>query len=214
MYLVKTPRWLKSLFSNYVWHISAAQKVLYLTFDDGPHPVATPFVLDELKKHEAKATFFCIGKNVLENDAVYQRIIAEGHTVANHTNNHLNGWKTTDEIYLDNIYEASKHINSPLFRPPYGRIKKNQGRTLLAKGFKIVMWDVLSGDFDINLSPQNCLNNVAGKSVPGSIIVFHDSEKAFKNMSYALPRVLNFFIEKGFRFEALNGLSFKKGGPE
>lgn len=203
MYFVKTPEWLKRIFSNYVWEISSTEKVLYLTFDDGPHPVATPFVLDELKKYDAKATFFCIGKNVIEHPEIYKRILDEGHSVGNHTQNHVNGWETENNAYVSNTVEASRHIDSKLFRPPYGRLKKKQGTSLRKLGFKIVMWDVLSGDFDILLNEDICLQNVTLKSREGSIIVFHDSEKAFKNMSYALPEVLNFFIKKGFRFDSI-----------
>lgn len=203
MYFVKTPRWLKKVFYNYVWHIPAPQKVLYLTFDDGPHPIATPFVLDELKSYNAKATFFCIGKNVLKHPEVFKRIGDEGHRTGNHTHNHLNGWKTESEIYIENVAKASRFIPDKLFRPPYGRIKKSQGRVLLTKGFQIIMWDVLSGDFDQKLTPEKCLNNVIKKARTGSIIVFHDSEKAFRNMSYVLPAILKFFNEQGFGFEAI-----------
>lgn len=204
MYFFKTPLWLKKLFKNYTWHIPVKSKVLYLTFDDGPHPTATPFVLQQLKKYQAKATFFCIGKNVVAQQNLYNTIIADGHVVGNHTHNHLNGWKANTDIYIDNVLQASSHIYSRLFRPPYGRITRKQGKKLRQHyNFNIIMWDVLSGDFDINLSPEKCMNAVIQKAVPGSIIVFHDSEKAYKNMSYALPRVLEHFTKKGYVFAAL-----------
>ncbi|TKK70272.1 polysaccharide deacetylase family protein [Ilyomonas limi] len=209
MYFVKAPWWLKKLYSSFVWKIRTKEKVLYLTFDDGPHETATPFVLDELKKYGAKATFFCIGKNVASLPSVYKRILDEGHATGNHTYNHLNGWKTDDTTYINNIIDAAELIKSNLFRPPYGRIKKFQSKLLMRKEdaarplFKIIMWDVLSGDFDVQLSPQQCLNNVLKHTQKGSIIVFHDSTKAWSRMSYALPNVLAHFSKEGYVFKAL-----------
>lgn len=206
-YFVKTPWWLKRLYSSYIWNIPAKNKVLYLTFDDGPHPVATPFVLDELKKYNAKATFFCIGKNVLEEPLIYQRIIEEGHAVGNHTHNHLNGWKTKDAVYLENVQQAAKHISSALFRPPYGRITsfqtKHIAKALQKASAKIIMWDVLSADFDEALTGEQCLQNVVLNAGKGSVIVFHDSEKALKRLEYSLPKVLEYFTEKGYQFEKI-----------
>jgi len=206
-YFVKTPVWLKRIYHSYVWSIPVNDKILYLTFDDGPHPEATPFVLKELKKHNALATFFCIGKNVVAYPGIYNQIINEGHSVGNHTYNHLNGWKTNNDDYLKDIALAAHEIDSDLFRPPYGRITSFQARNLKpvmkGKGPKVIMWDVLSGDFDIACTPQQCLANVLLASVPGSIIVFHDSEKAFPKLKYTLPRMLNHFSEKGYLFKAL-----------
>jgi peptidoglycan/xylan/chitin deacetylase (PgdA/CDA1 family) len=204
-YIAKTPWWLKKLYGRCIWGFSPIKRTIYLTFDDGPHLKATPFVLAELKKCDAKATFFCIGKNAVENNDIYQRIINEGHSVGNHTYDHLNGWKTSNEAYIDNIDKARIHINSNLFRPPYGRIKKNQIKSLknLNPELKIVMWSVLSGDFDINISSEKCLANVIDNAKSGAIIVFHDSEKAFNNLVYALPVVLKYFSERGFVFEKI-----------
>ncbi|MEI9945565.1 MAG: polysaccharide deacetylase family protein [Chitinophagaceae bacterium] len=206
-YFIKTPWWLKKIYSSYVWSIDTKEKAIYLSFDDGPHPVATPFVLDELKKHDAKATFFCIGKNVLGQPEVYKRILDEGHSVGNHTQNHLNGWKTKDEIYLANVSEAGNYIDSSLFRPPYGRIKSFQAKhipkALKRATAKIVMWDVLSADFDMNVSNERCLQNVILNARKGSIVVFHDSEKALERLTYSLPRVLEFFKESGFKFNRI-----------
>lgn len=210
MYFVKTPWLLKKMYPSYTWQISTENKVLYLTFDDGPHETATPFVLDELKKYGAKATFFCIGKNVVNHPAIYRRIQEEGHGIGNHTQHHLNGWKTKDDVYINDIIEASQHISSRLFRPPYGKIKRFQAKILqrednpLHRLFSIIMWDVLSADFDITISPQQCLQNVTKHAESGSLIVFHDSAKAWSRMSYALPKVLEHFDKQGFSFLALS----------
>ena len=181
------------------------EKILYLSFDDGPHPLATPFVLDELKKQEAKGTFFCIGKNVQTNTAIYKRILDEGHAVGNHTHQHLNGWETPEDVYLEDIAEAGKFIDSNLFRPPYGKATKTQLKTLSVSPYQLspIMWTVLSGDFDTKLSKEKCLNNVLHKTKKGSIIVFHDSEKAFEKLQYVLPKVLSFFTDKGYQFKTI-----------
>jgi peptidoglycan-N-acetylglucosamine deacetylase len=204
-YFVKTPFFLKWLYSNCIWRIKTTDQKIYLSFDDGPHPIITPFVLDELKKYNAKATFFCIGDNVVKYPEVYKRIIDEGHAVGNHTHNHLNGWKTEDKKYLDNIDTAKKHIDSDLFRPPYGRITRFQLSQLKANRFKLtpIMWTVLSGDFDPSISKETCRDHVITNATTGSIVVFHDSEKANERMSFALPEVLKYFIAKGFVFEKI-----------
>ena len=203
-YFIKTPWLVKKLFSSYVWSIDTEEKNIYITFDDGPHPTITPFVLDELKKYNALATFFCIGKNVALYPQVYERILQEGHATGNHTQNHLNGWKVNTKDYLENISEAAKLIKSKMFRPPYGRIKKSQAKELIGTNknecVKIIMWDVLSADFDRTISPRHCLENVLKHATAGSIIVFHDSEKAFPNLSYALPEVLKKLSDGGYQF--------------
>ncbi len=205
-YLVKTPWLLKKLYPTCLWDIETKDKIVYITFDDGPDPNVTTFVLELLKQYNAKATFFCIGKNVAHHASVYEKIIEEGHAVGNHTYDHLNGWKTSDERYLQNILEAKEIINSNLFRPPYGRITKFQLQQLSANAYKLkaVMWSVLSGDFDVALPAEQCFLNVARNSKPGSIIVFHDSEKAFDKLKIVLPKVLDYFGAKGFRFESIN----------
>jgi peptidoglycan-N-acetylglucosamine deacetylase len=204
-YFVKTPKWLQWLFPTMIWEMSALDKKIYLTFDDGPHPEHTIFVLDELKKYNAKATFFCIGNNVKLYPAVFKRIIDEGHSIGNHTFHHLNGKKSNDTEYINDIAEAAKYIDSNLFRPPYGRIKKFQSKLLqtMAKPYKIVMWTVLSGDFDNGITKERCLENVLFKTNNGAIVLFHDSEKAAEKMRYALPAVLHAFNEKGFLFEKI-----------
>ena len=207
-YFVKTPWWLKKLYSSRIWSIDTNEKKIYLTFDDGPHPTITPFVLGELKKYGAKATFFCIGKNVVSYPGVYQQILDEGHRTGNHTQNHLNGWQTVNDIYFSDIEEATLHINSDLFRPPYGRIRSSQAkyirRAMDKETAKIVMWDVLSGDFDKSTTPEQCLKNVVEKTNDGSVIVFHDSVKAWEKLSYTLPRILEHFSRKGFTFSAIS----------
>jgi peptidoglycan/xylan/chitin deacetylase (PgdA/CDA1 family) len=209
-YFAKTPWWLKSLYPRCVWDIPAKEKILYLTFDDGPHPTATPYVLDQLQQYNAKATFFCIGKNVAEHGDIYRRVLEEGHRVGNHTFNHYNGWKVRDELYLQNILQAGKYIDSNLFRPPYGRITRFQVKLLTgiknspsSAYFRIIMWDVLSGDFDNTISVAQCARNVIKNVRPGSVVVFHDSEKAFPRMKEALPRVLEYFSKKDYRFDAI-----------
>lgn len=204
-YFVQTPQWLKKVFNNYTWDFFGAKKIIYLSFDDGPHPTATPFVLTELDKYDAKATFFCIGKNVVEYPDIYYKIISAGHAVGNHTFNHLNGWKTDNSHYIENILAAKTHITSDLFRPPYGKVKKAQVKLLhmYAPGFRVIMWSVLSADFDKKVSPEKCLANVIKNTRSGSIIVFHDSTKAFKNLEYALPVVLEYFSKKGYSFERI-----------
>lgn len=200
-YFVKTPWWLKKLFPKRVWSIDTREKEIYLTFDDGPHPTVTPFVLDQLKKYGATATFFCIGKNVAAHPAIYRRLLDEGHQPGNHTQNHLNGWDTDTATYLADAKAASAHIRSRLFRPPYGRMRSAQARGLA--DYNIIMWDVLSGDFDVSLSKEDCLANVIKHAGPGSVIVFHDSEKAFPRLQYALPGVLEHFANAGFRFKSI-----------
>lgn len=204
-YLVKTPRLLKAAYANCVWHIKEHANSVYLTFDDGPHPVITPFVLDELKKANAKGTFFCIGKNVAQFPDIYERIVQEGHSVGNHTHNHMNGWKTGNIEYYKNIRAASRLVNTRLFRPPYGRITYTQslGIARLFPKTRIIMWDVLSGDFDTLLTPEDCLRNVIQASRPGSIIVFHDSEKAWDRLKYTLPLFIRYCANQGWKMKKL-----------
>ncbi len=213
----KTPSLLTAVYPKCLWKIPAGNK-LYLTFDDGPLPEITPFVLDELKKWNARATFFCIGKNIQANPELFKRIINEGHSVGNHTYDHLNGWNTTDEEYYDNIKKChdlmalygneceeflpkSGVIRPALFRPPYGKLKPAQYKALQL--YNIVMWDVLSFDFDLTMSAEKVLDNVLKNTEAGSIIVMHDSLKAKPKVEYALPRILKHFTEKEFKFEKI-----------
>jgi len=209
---IKTPKLLKTIFPKYVWNISNKEKVLYLTFDDGPTPEITNWILNTLKAYNAKATFFCIGANVNKFPDIFKHIIESGHAIGNHTANHLKGWKTKKNIYLENIKACdtifkSKNItpllNVKLFRPPYGKITRKQAKALLKIGYKIIMWDVLSFDWDSKTKKETCFKNVITNSKPGSIIVFHDSKKASRNMMYALPKVLDYFSKKGYVFKSI-----------
>jgi peptidoglycan/xylan/chitin deacetylase (PgdA/CDA1 family) len=206
-YFIKTPWLLKKIYSSYVWNINTKEKLLFLSFDDGPDPVSTPFVLKQLKQYNALASFFCIGKNVETYPELYKQILDEGHTTGNHTYHHLNGWKTGNKKYLDDVAEAARYIHTSLFRPPYGRIKSFQAKNIPAAIkdplAKIIMWDVLSGDFDQSITKEQCLKNVVLNANKGSIIVFHDSAKAFPVVEFCLPRTLDFFSAKGFRFASL-----------
>lgn len=199
----------KKLFSNYVWDIPNNENKVYLTFDDGPTPEITEWTLNQLKEYNAKATFFCIGDNIGKNPEIFQKVIHEGHSIGNHTFNHLNGWKTNSSDYIENVklYEIEHcKLNTEhckLFRPPYGKIKPTQSKILRKFGYKIIMWDIITYDFDTKISKEQCLENVLKNVKSGSIIVFHDSKKAFSNLEYVLPRTLEFLKEKGYVCENL-----------
>lgn len=200
--IVKTPRIIQQFFPELLWHINTDEKILYLTFDDGPHPTLTPWVLATLKKHQAKGTFFCLGKNVDAYPDIYEQILAEGHHVGNHTQHHLRGWTTKKQHYLKDITECAKRIKSNLFRPPYGRISPLQIKSL-KRDYKIVMWDILAWDFKKEVSPEKCLQNITKHATAGSIIVLHDNDKSEQNLRYSLPRALEYFSNKGYRFEVI-----------
>ncbi len=206
MYFIKTPFWLRLIYRSCIWRKPNQDRVLYFSFDDGPHPEATPFVLEQLSKFDAKASFFCIGKNVQLYPEMYDAILAAGHVVGNHTQNHMNGWKNNTAHYISDIEDATKVIHSNLFRPPYGRISFAQIKALRlypALPQQIVMWDVLSGDFDTTITGEQSAKNVIQHAGPGSIVVFHDSAKAMDRLRIALPKVLSHFSNLGYQFKAL-----------
>ena len=202
----KTPKLIQRLFPKYIWKKASLTKTIYLTFDDGPTPKITQWTLDTLKKYNAKATFFCIGDNIKKYPELFKSVYNDGHTIGNHTFNHLKGWRTDTNSYVKNTEKTQQLITSnskQLFRPPFGKIKRKQAKQLIKRGYKIVMWSVISYDWEVKVTPEQCLENVIKNSVPGSIIVFHDSIKASKNMQYALPKVLEHFSSKGYQFKAL-----------
>jgi peptidoglycan-N-acetylglucosamine deacetylase len=201
---------MRAIYPDFLWRVKTDEKVIYLTFDDGPIPDITEFVLEELNKYKAKATFFCIGGNIEKHPSIFQQVVNQGNTIGNHTFNHLKGWNTEDEEYIENFKKCEKFINSQLtthnsqlkFRPPYGRIKKSQAAEIM-KTHEIIMWDVLSGDYDQSISKEIVLKKTLKYSEQGSIVLFHDSIKASKNMKYALPRFLEHFSEKEYTFKSL-----------
>ncbi|MBV8389327.1 MAG: polysaccharide deacetylase family protein [Mucilaginibacter sp.] len=206
MYLVKTPWLLKQFYSNMIWNKSRKDHRIFVTFDDGPIPIVTPYVLNILKQYDAKATFFCIGDNVSKHPDVFEQVKNAGHGIGNHTFNHLKGWKTDDKTYVENFLKADELLHADLFRPPYGRIKKSQAK-LIRKAkpdTRIIMWDVLSGDFDTELKPETCLQHVLRHAENGSIVVFHDSLKAYDRLEYVLPRALEEWSRQGYEFGLLS----------
>jgi len=205
-YFVKKPKWLRRFYGDCIWEMNTTDKVLYLTFDDGPDPNETPFVMEQLKQYNAKATFFCIGKNVIAHPELYDQLIREGHVVGNHSHSHIDGWKTNNTKYFRDIEDAAKVIESNIFRPPFGHITWNQVRYLKNQPNKLktILWNVLSADFDEQTPEEKCLRNVVDNAKPGSIVLFHDHSVASRNLRYALPRVLAHFKQQGYRFEAIN----------
>jgi peptidoglycan/xylan/chitin deacetylase (PgdA/CDA1 family) len=209
LYFYRTPILLKKIYPDCIWNIATNEKVIYLTFDDGPVPEATPFVLDQLEAFNARATFFVVGDNVNRYPEIFRQVVAEGHTIGNHTYHHLKGWRTNTKDYQANVQKCQQVISSngfqrdakPLFRPPYGRITKDQIKSLLPD-YDIVMWQLLSGDFDKGLNHRSSWAAL-GRATKGDIVVFHDSQKYLRNVKLLLPRFLQHFTELGFRFDSL-----------
>ena len=199
---VKTPVWLQKVKPDFIWRVPANRKVLYLTFDDGPTPGVTDKALDLLKVYQAKATFFCVGNNIRLHNALFNRILQEGHAAGNHTFYHESGITTSGFRYRKSYLETAGLMQSALFRPPYGRIKRGQAKSIQKRSY-VVMWDVLSKDYDNRISARQCAENVIRNAEKGSVVVFHDSKKAAKNMLYSLEQTLRYFSEKGFTFEQL-----------
>lgn len=213
MNFFKTPIVLKRLYPSLTWDkrseaSQSAEKKIYITFDDGPIPDLTPWVLTTLKSFGAKATFFCVGDNISQHPELYQQAVNEGHRIGNHTYHHLDGWKTNNFHYLRDILRCEKlvshgqHQRKKLFRPPYGKIKLKQIQQLTSH-YDIIMWDILSGDFDPDFNHEVCLDKCRQHTQPGTIIIFHDNYKAQKNLTYVLPRYLEHFSEQGFTFATL-----------
>ena len=220
-FIIKTPKLVHWLFPKRVWAFSRSKPTVYITFDDGPIPEVTPWALEQLRKYDALATFFCIGENITKHPEIATQIMAEGHTIGNHTYHHKNGWKSQFEDYINDVdafsseykklhnntafAEKTSIIKSPIpFRPPYGKMTSQQAKAILKKGHDIIMWDVLSGDFDQRISEEKCLNNVLNNIQKGSVVVFHDSLKAEKNLKFVLPKVLEHIKNKGWKCGAIN----------
>lgn len=199
---VRLPGFITSLFRGATWRFDQTKRTVYLTFDDGPIPEVTPWALELLRKENLKATFFCVGENVVKYPEVYQQILNDGHSVGNHTYNHWQGLKKENQEYFRNIEKAGEYIDSDLFRPPHGWLKLSQYR-YLKKRFRIVMWDLISCDYDSSLSSQAVLDNIKDFVRPGSVITFHDSIKAWKNLERALPESIGWLKEQGYCFETI-----------
>lgn len=207
------PGFVKWIYPKRIWDGPSEDKSIYLSFDDGPVPQVTPWVLEQLKAYDAKATFFCIGENVEKHPEIFRRIINEGHSIGNHTYNHLDGWKTRTDEYILNTLKCRQviHKNLPentalkneLFRPPYGKITNRQAKELQKRGFKIVMWSIVSLDYDSSVSAKRCYRNVVRNVRPGSLIVFHDSFKAQPNLTAVLPEILKLYSGQGYTFKSL-----------
>lgn len=192
----------RKLYPKAIWKIPTEEKEIYLTFDDGPIPGLTDWVLDELNNYNAKATFFCVGANILKNKSVFDRIVNEGHTIANHTMHHVKGFKNNVADYISEVDACETITASNLFRPPYGQLRRSQYKALLNKGYKIVLWDVISYDYE-NINPEKCLMNVLNHTTKGSIVLFHDNIKAEKNLRFVLPLFLKHFANLHYKFKAL-----------
>jgi len=209
-YFVKSPKVLNHLFNQWKWRFSQQELAIYLTFDDGPTPDITEWTLNQLKKYKAEATFFCLGKNVAKYPEIFSKIVNQGHAIGNHTYNHINGLKHATDKYIADVISSEKtifkigNIKSTLFRPPYGKFRISQSKKIRKIGYKIVMWDVLSADFDASISNIDCLLNVVKNTENGSIIVFHDSKKASEKLKYALPKVLEYYAQKGYSFKKIS----------
>jgi peptidoglycan/xylan/chitin deacetylase (PgdA/CDA1 family) len=202
LYPHSIPRWIQALAPGLTWHIPTPSKEVYLTFDDGPHPTITPWVMDQLEAFGGKGTFFMVGNNVDKYPEVAQAVVNRGHSIGNHTYHHLKGWNTNTDAYLADVAQAAKVIPSALFRPPYGRISRAQIKALQPQ-YRIVMWEVLTGDFDRYIQPHDCTRAVLKHTRPGSVVVYHDSDKSWNNLRASLPAVLRGLTDQGYVLKAL-----------
>lgn len=200
--LIQPKSFLKKLYPKAVWKINTTEKIIYLTFDDGPIPGLTEWVLDELKRYNAKATFFCVGANILKHPEVFKRLKNEGHRVANHTMFHCKGFKKNVKEYLSEVHDCGQLVNNNLFRPPYGQLKRSQYKALIKNKYKIVFWDVISYDYE-KIAPEHCFKNVVCNTKNGSIVLFHDNLKAENNLKYTLPLFLKHFANLQFQFNVI-----------
>lgn len=207
MYFVKTPKILQSIFKNYIWEIPDTEKTIYITFDDGPHKDITPQTLRILDDHKAKATFFMLGEKAEKHPGLIKQITLKGHDIGNHSFSHPNGWKQTKEDYINNVEKSNQILNTQLFRPPFGKLKKSQAKQL-KNHYKLIYWTVMPGDFDKNISKERCLARSLKNTKGGTIIVFHENDKAKQNMLFTLPLFLKHFSEKGFTFKAIKSEMF------
>lgn len=203
MHIYRIPALFPKLFPHWKWSGNKDEKTIYLTFDDGPHPEITPWVIKTLADFDAKATFFCVGENAQKYPHIMQLIQENGHKIGNHTFNHMKGWKHSDQKYIHNVIKASEHLPGKLFRPPYGRIRFSQARQLRKLGFEIIMWNLLSCDYDPKLNVNKSLNKLTKHVKNGSIVVFHDSEKAKFNLQFLLPKLLAHLWKCGFKMSTL-----------
>lgn len=200
--IVKPQRWAGLIAGKVIWKMKGGGKKIFLTFDDGPVPEVTPWVLETLGQYKAQATFFCVGDNVRKHPDLFNRIVEDGHGIGNHSFSHLNGFKTGIRRYIRDVYKAHKYVKSPLFRPPYGMLR-GIARSILKARFRIILWDVLSMDYDRGIQERQVVRNVISNTHDGSIVVFHDNIKAKKNIKYALPRILDYYSKRGFEFANL-----------
>jgi peptidoglycan-N-acetylglucosamine deacetylase len=203
MKFYSTPSIIRKLYPGLVWRVETGKKEIFLTFDDGPSPQLTHWILSNLAKYNAKASFFCVGENLVRYPKIVQDMKIAGHLVANHTYNHLNGWKTDDDTYINNIEKCEALTNNKIFRPPYGKIKKSQRLKLLSMNYRIIMWDLLTYDFDPELNKEKSMEKIRGITRPGSIIVFHDNIKSEENLRFLLPKTLEYFANLGYSFSSL-----------
>lgn len=202
IFLIQPSKLIKKFYSKAIWNIHTSEKEIYLTFDDGPIPGLTEWILDTLDRYNAKATFFCVGENILKHPNIFDRILKEGHQVANHTQNHIKGFSYDLEDYLNNVEQCEVLTKSKIFRPPYGQLRKSQYRKLLQNGYRIVLWDVISYDYE-KISAEQCFKNVSKNIKKGSVVLFHDNYKAENNVKYALEETLKKYTELGYVFKAI-----------
>ena len=198
----RPPKVLQNLLPQCIWSLPNKENKIYLTFDDGPTPDVLPFILQTLDTYRVAATFFCVGENMLRYPDLTAEMLKKGHRIGNHSHNHLSGWRSKNVDYFENIDRANQVFSTHLFRPPYGRLRQSQAKELCKK-YKIIMWDVLSYDYDQKVLPEICFRNVIDATKSGSIIVFHDNLKALPNLRYALPHAIDFLLKKDFSFDVI-----------